>query len=200
MKNHIDARPQGGSEPDAEQLFRAYKALDTDPVQAVRALTSLAERGSPMSMLYLGFAFSNGTGVSLDLQCAETWYRRAADAGLLRAHYDLGRLYLDIRQYSNAKLEFEYAASKGFMPAFHLLGRTHYFGYGVPVDKAQGREFLETASRWGCVGAKAVLARDLIHEGKGAPAIFKGILLKLECYFEFVWILCAEGIASDRFR
>jgi TPR repeat protein len=200
MKNQIDSRPNAGSEPDAEQLFRAYEALDTDPVQAVSALTSLAERGSPMSMLYLGYAFSNGTGVSPDPQRAETWFRRAAGAGLLRAHYNLGRLYLDNRQYSNAKQEFEHAASNGFMPAVHFLGRIQYFGLGVPVDKVQGRILLETASRWGCLYAKATLAYDQIHEGTGAPAIFKGILMRLECYFDLVRILWTEGIASDRFR
>jgi len=124
----------------------------------------MAERGSSTSMLYLGYAFTNGIGGSPDLQAAERWYRLAAEAGLTRAHYNLGRLYLAGGRFSDAKYELERAAAKEFMPAIHYLGRLYYFGYGVPVDRVRGKALLEAAAKWGCIFAKATLAYDLIHQ------------------------------------
>jgi uncharacterized protein len=200
MKNQADPWADGESEPDAGQLLQAYKMLNDGSAQAISDLTELAERGSSMSMLYLGYAFTNGVGVASDLAVAEKWYRLAADAGLTRAYYNLGRLHLANGQYLTAKQEFEVAASKEFMPAIHYLGRMYYFGYGVPVDGVRGKALLEKASKWGCVGAKATLAYDLIHRKNSLSAKVEGILMRVECYFEFVWVLCTEGIASDRFR
>jgi len=190
-----------GSQPDFELLLQAYRKLETDPADAVKIWTSLAERGSPQSMVYLGSCFSNGLGVEKDLQCAEKWFRAAADLGVVRAHYSLGRLYLDAQRYAEAKQEFESAASKGFVPADHLLGRIYYNGYGVPVDRARAKAHLETASNWGCVFAKTLLAYDLRHEqGGGALACLKGNLMRLEATFDLIRILSTDGFTSDRLR
>lgn len=180
--------------------MQAYEALDREPQQAVRALLSLAERGSSMGMLYLGYAYANGVGVESNVGLAETWYSRAAGMGLSRAHYSLARLYLDRRQYADARREFEAAASAGFVPAVHFLGRIYYFGFGVPLDRERARPLLEQASVWGCVYAKALLGYDMMHEGKGIVSKVKGALIKLDCYIEAVRILWTEGISSDRFR
>jgi len=113
-------------EPEAERLTLAYKKLECDPAQAISTMTGMAERGSLMSMLYLGYAYRNGTGVSLDTGCAERWFKRAAEAGFTRAYYELGRMYLDASEYSRARAELETAAARGFVPAVHFLGRMHY--------------------------------------------------------------------------
>ena len=200
MKYRVDPLLAPDSEPDVEQYMRASEALESAPAEAIRTLTALAERGSPLSMLTLGCCSRDGIGVAKDLQRAEKWFRSAADTGLARAHYSLGRLYLDAERYVDAEKEFETAASAGFVPAVHFLGRIYYFGLGVSPDKIRGRALLETASRWGCVYAKAVLAHDLLHESKNAWAFVKGVLMKLECFVDTTKILLSEGVTSDRFR
>ena len=200
MKVQIDPLLPPDSEPDFELLLRAYRTFDTAPEDAVKLWTSLAERGSPQSMQYLGYCFEEGVGAQKNLLCAEKWFRAAADLGVVRARYSLGRLYLDVKQYVKAKQEFECAASKGFVPAVHFLGRIHYFGYGVPVDRIRGKILLEEASNGGCLFAKALLAYELLHETKGTSALLKGILLRLEIYSDFVRILLTDGVTSDRFR
>ena len=186
-------------EPDFELLCQAYGKLETDPAAAVKIFASLAERGSPQSMLYLGACFRDGLGVEKILETAEKWFRAAADLGLVRAHYHLGRLYLDALRYAEAEQEFKSAASKGFVPAVHFLGRIHYYGYGVPVDRARAKVLLEEASNWGCVFAKALLARDLRDETRGVSAFLKNTLLRLEPCFDAIKILRTDGLASDRF-
>jgi TPR repeat protein len=200
MKDQIDPPPDGPSEVDTAQLMKAYQALDSAPERAASALTRLAESGSPMGMLYLGYVLRNGIGVPPDIQGAEIWYRRAADAGIPRARYHLGRLYLDNRQYAEALVEFERAASNGFAPALHFLGRIYYFGYGVPIDKDRGRTLLESAAKSGGIYAKALLAHDLIHEGGSTRARLKGVLMKFACYAASLRTLLTEGMSSDRLR
>jgi hypothetical protein len=152
-----------------------------------------------MSMLYLGSAYRQGTGTSIDLHEAEQWYLRARAAGLVRAGYDLGRLYFDEKRYVDARKVFETAASQGFVPAIHFLGRIYYFGYGVPIDKTQGKALLESAARWGCIFAKALLAYDLMHQGS-VRGVCKGVFVKVTCYIDMLKALYTEGLSSDRFR
>lgn len=200
MKIQIDPLLDPRSEPDVEKMLEAYKALDTTPAQAVRTFAELAEHGSALSMQYLGCSYRDGIGVAKNLQIAEEWFRKAAEKGLARAHYSLGRLYFDNERYGDARQEFESAATGGFVPAVHFLGRIYYFGLGVPLDKLRGRSLLETASRWGCVYAKAILAYDLVHESRSPWALGRGILMKLACLVDTTKILLTEGFTSDRFR
>jgi len=151
-------------------------------------------------MLYLGACVRDGLGVVKNLETAEKWFRAAADLGVVRAHYHLGRLFLDTQKYAEARQEFESAASKGFVPAVHFLGRIHYYGYGVPTDRARAKIFLEEASDWGCVFAKALLAHDLCHETGGASAYLQGFLMRLEATFDVIKISMTDGLTSDRFR
>ena len=55
-------------EPDRERLHRASLLLKTAPVQAVAELKSLSEKGSVLSMVYLGHAFQTGIGSPVDLR------------------------------------------------------------------------------------------------------------------------------------
>jgi TPR repeat protein len=200
MKDQIDSRPNENSVAEFTQLNEAYRALDRSPQAAVRSLAALADRGSPMAMLYLGYAYRNGIGVEKDADGAEAWYRKAAEAGLARANYHLGRLYLDCERYEDAKREFERASSGGFAPGDHFLGRMYYFGLGVSVDQPRARELLRAAARWGCIFAKALLATDRMRSAANPLFVVSGVLLKAWCYVEAIWIFCVDGYSSDCFR
>jgi TPR repeat protein len=200
MKDQVDPPPHNSSESDEVQLLRAYRDLSSAPERAISAFTALANNGSPMAMLYLGYALRSGIGVAPDALRAEFWYRRAADLGITRARYHLGRLYLDARRYADAHVEFERSASDGFAPSLHFLGRIYYFGFGLTVDKQKGRMFLHSAAQGGCVFAKALLAHDLIHEIGGLGATARGLLMKFSCYVRLIGILWVDGMSSDQLR
>jgi TPR repeat protein len=181
-------------------LVEAYATLETDPKRALVQLRSLADSGSAMSMLYLGSAYRDGNGTSVDLREAEQWFLRARAAGLVRAGYNLGRLYLDEKCFVVAREAFEIAASEGFVPAAHYLGKIYYLGWGVEKNAEKGKELLIQAADWGCVFAKGMLAYDLIHNGKSLLATAKGVLIKCSCYIDLFKILATEGFTSDRLR
>jgi TPR repeat protein len=91
------------SEPDLEQLHKAYGLLSTDPEQALVKLRILADRGSLMSMVYIANAYRNGIGVKVDIPQSEYWYTLAANGGSALASYELGRMFLDRNAYSKAE-------------------------------------------------------------------------------------------------
>jgi TPR repeat protein len=58
-------------EPDLAALTRAHGLLRVDPKSALNELERLAEQGSIMSMVYIGSAYRDGTGVMRDVSQAE---------------------------------------------------------------------------------------------------------------------------------
>ena len=52
-----------------------------------------AEAGDPEAQYYAGFNYATGRYVSLDLQEAMKWYRRAAQQGHVEAQHNLGYRY-----------------------------------------------------------------------------------------------------------
>src|ERR1700759_562646 len=109
MKNEVTSAQY--SEPDASALQRAYKLWRREPEKALDELRRLAERGSRMSMLYLGETFAKGRGAFVDLGEAENWYRQAAELGSLFAYYSLGRMYLNEGRNDDAREAIQYAAN-----------------------------------------------------------------------------------------
>jgi TPR repeat protein len=69
------------NESDLDALRRAYDDLRSDPSRALLQLRDLADRGSVMSMIYLGYARGKGIGSPVDLAEAEKWFKGAYDAG-----------------------------------------------------------------------------------------------------------------------
>ncbi len=187
-------------EPDQAALSRAHRLLRSDPKKAVIEMRALAERGSIMSMLYVGQAYRRGTGTDVDSRTAEKWYRRAADAGSLSAYYFLGRLYLVEKRYDEARDVFEYASERNYAPATHFLGRMHFAGKGVPKDPEKGEQLLKCAASAGSVYAKAGLAQFLIRRHSSPRSTLRGMRLCIEALFQFLLVLLTEGLTSDRLR
>ncbi len=200
MRRGFDQHIKWELEPDRARLIRAQLMLETNPAQALDELKKLATNGSPMSMYYIGIAYAFGKGVTIDLDKAECWYLRAAEAGSERAYYELGRLYLKAKKYGESKKAFERSAAGGFMPAVHMLGRMYFFGYGVDKDFQKAKPLLERAATWGSVFAKRLLAYQMMHSRQGWRVVWKGLVLQCRVYVDAVVVLFSEGTSSDRFR
>jgi TPR repeat protein len=183
-----------------EAAIRAYESLSSDPKTSLESLRRQAESGSPIGMHLLASAYREGTGVKTDLAEAEVWYKKATDAGLMHAWYALGRLLLDQKRYTESRTAFEQVAEQGFMPAIHMLGRIYYFGLGVAPDHDRAVILLRRAADGGCIFAKALIAYDLVRRAEGARTFLRGIVMKLSCYPQLLFILALEGFRSDKLR
>ena len=75
------------SEDYAVQL---YKARDYDSAGDI--WNTLASKGDPIAQFNMGLLFERGEGVGVNLNTAEHWYRKAAEAGVAEAQYNLAIL------------------------------------------------------------------------------------------------------------
>jgi|SRR5579885_52563 len=188
------------AEPDLARLHRAHQLLKTDAVTALIELSSLAEKGSIMAMIYLGNAYKLGQGTRIDQSQSERWYRRAADAGSMPAYYELGRVYLERKQYEEAKQAFTVAADRGYIPAVHFLGRMFFYGQGVTRDVRKASELLERASAGGSIYARRILGQILLQSRPGLPEKLRGMWLLSSGAVMLTAVLVTQGLASDRLR
>jgi len=186
------------AEPDLEELGAAYALLRVSPANAVSRLHALAERGSVMSMIYLGDAYASGKGAIRDLDKAQKWYQQATDYGSVRAAYILGRLYLTLKRYDEARKAFKLAAARDFAPAAHILGRMYWAGTGGEkrIDKAI--EHLEHAADLGSVPARGLLGRILVETHAERGQMMRGLGLLLRACADLVIVRLVEGARSDR--
>ena len=149
-------------EPDLELLRRAHGLLESDSKQALMDLKALADRGSLMSMLYIANAYSKGKGTAVDMQQAESWYRRAMNAGSVLGSYELGRIHYERKDYSKAEESFNVGAGQNYAPSLHMLGLMFLSGAGVKKDLSKAKQLLENATALGHVFAKRNLGSLLM--------------------------------------
>lgn len=187
-------------EPDPHDLARAIKILKRDPSTAIAKFESMAQRGSPTSMLYIGYLYRAGIGRAVDLKEAERWYGKAADLGSIRAYYSLGTLYLNLKRPQEAKDVLAIAAAKDYGPALNRLGRMYVVGTGVEKNLERARQYLERASAAGNVFGRAGLSLLLLRHRFGMMSKLRGLFLYFTTYFVLVRTICTEGFSSDRLR
>ncbi|POM73301.1 Hypothetical protein PHPALM_9863 [Phytophthora palmivora] len=120
--------------------------------EALKWLIKAAEAGDPTAKSRLGeyYAFGKG-GVQKDQARAVQYYKEAATAGIIRAQYNLGYLYLTgdgvPKDALQAEALFRKAAEKGFVMAMVNLAQMYRTGYGkVPKDLETARKWLELAA------------------------------------------------------
>jgi uncharacterized protein len=187
------------SEPDLTQLGHAYALMRVDPQAALVELHRLADRGSVMSMMYIGHANSKGIGTQIDLPQAAAWYRRAADRGSLFALYKVGRIYWDMGNYPKAVEAFNEGATRNDAPSMHMLGLMYLEGNGVPVDINRARALFESAVERGNVFAKRNLGALLIGGRFGLTAIFRGAYLLASGFKDAIHLSFTDRF-DDRLR
>jgi hypothetical protein len=188
------------AEPDHKELAALGQLLTVDAASALPRLMALAERGSTMSMIYIGDSYRCGRGTNVDLEKAENWYRQAADEGSVLGHYDLASLYLTTQRIHQAKGSFEFGARRGYPPALNQLGRMFLSGVGAEKNLEKARAYLERASAAGHIPGKAGLARLLMKRDGSFQTRLRGVLLMVNAQISLWIILSKEGFSSDRLR
>lgn len=164
------------AEPDLASLRVAYSKLQSDPIGAIQEFKTLADRGSVMSMVYLGDAFANGTGSHADLEEAEKWFLRASATGSVEGTFHLGAFYFDRKEYSKAEHVFDSNGLKDYPPAMDRLAWI-YIETKQPEKIERARRLLERASALGHIYAKRHLAGLMMRGKLGLSAVLPGVRL-----------------------
>lgn len=188
-------------EPAVKELDRANGLLETDPVRAFQELRTLTEKGSPHSMLLLGWAYERGLGTTADMKQAETWYRRAYEKGSKKVSKEaachLGYIYLQQKNSDKAHEAFAAGAAMDYAPAIYRLGVMYRYGRGVNKQPDKARSLFERASVLGHVFAKAELAKQLMSGQFGFFNIFRGFYMFL-CAHKDLFGVGTKDEFSDR--
>jgi len=153
--------------PAAEAPEGAAAAVAVTP----EGLLAKAEAGDPWAQLNLGAAFDQGlAGFPLDPVRAVLWYRRAAEAGLAEAQFNLAHCLATgngtARDDVAALRWMLRAAEQGLPSAQFLAGVMYADGIGSAVDRDQALVWLRRAADNGHLDAAPLLQR-LQREGEG---------------------------------
>lgn len=146
-------------EPDVSRLSAAFHAMRGNPDHALAELRALADAGSPMSMLYLGYMFAEGIGVPVDLKGAETWYRRAHDNHAPSALCRLGGVLERMGNFDAAEEVFSTGIAAGDRLCIHHLGYLYMQAAFPRRDLNKARGLLAQAASNG----NFIAARDLAY-------------------------------------
>ena len=193
VSSHVD----WAAEPDLPELRRSLELLEIDPRKAFEMLIALKNRGSIMSMVYLGGAYNLGLFGERDAASAERLYAQASDRGSKVARYLLGRVYSDLGQYDKAKEEFRVGADDGFAPAAQELGRMYWVGAGGEKNLHFAETFLCRAADLGSPRARGMVGRILIEKRSGLRDTLRGLRLMLQASIQ-LFMLRFRNRRKDR--
>jgi TPR repeat protein len=118
-------------DPFPLETWDALEAIKLDRNSGIESLTRVAERGSPLAMMYLGHALTKGTGPSDSAQ-AEAWLKRSTEGGSIEGRYLLAAYYEQQGNNEAAAAELRFLSDQGYGPAMYSLGSSLYrgdFGY-----------------------------------------------------------------------
>jgi len=139
---------------------------------------ALARRGDVEAQYAVGDMYFKGRGTWVDLDKAQTWFRRAAAQGHRKAEFKLGYMYLKgvgLRPDPTEAFRWiEASAEKGYAPAQFFLGQMYALGTGVRKSRTQALQWLKASVEEGYRPPKAELAKirddlDRLREGNGEP-------------------------------
>ncbi len=153
-------------------------ALATTDALSAQISSTETKLGRPLREAEVAFelawACSLGEAVPQDLARAAMLYKKAADAGVVQAQYNLGMLYYDGRGVEQdyvqaAELFLSAATDHGHSDSQFSLGVMHEWGQGVPQDYARAMQLYKMVADKGVAKGFHNMG-NLIANGKGVPA------------------------------
>lgn len=171
------------AEVDAASLRTAYSVLFSAPQVALAGFAELANRGSVMSLAYLGWMCQQGLGTPVDLKRAEEYYLQAVARGSTYAAFALGSLYGKEKKFLAAEKMLEKSDIEHEPRAMYRLGGTYIRNAAIRPDIAspgrlrKGMMLLQQAFDAGHPDAGMLLGRTLAFGKAGITQIPRGIRL-----------------------
>lgn len=184
-------------EPDWPALASAHALLGTDPTLALVELRKLAECGSSLAMVHLGWALQSA-GPNRNFDEAEKWLRQACELGQVLGIYYLGQFYLAQSRYVEARTIFEAGCSLGYLPAMYCLGQMYLDGIGVESNAELARALFERASSRGHVFSTRALAKLFMSGRFGFSRLPLGLYLFCKSVVKGSSILVTGDFHSDK--
>lgn len=139
----------------------AYESGDFS--RALGLYESLAADGYPHGLLVAARMYIDGRGVSADLQKADEILARAEALGVPGVSAQRAAWALASGDERRFFLEIRKEAQRGNLSAKVQVAEAYMHGVGVAQDRALGCELLRGASESGHLGAKILLARDMLR-------------------------------------
>lgn len=170
-----------------QELWDLVGLAESDPDSAVEEMNRLAQKGSILSMVFLGDAYLVGRwGVTKDPDLGEHWLRRSAAGGSIEGAYHLARHLLGRGDYEAALDEYRRLASYGFSPAAFVLGALHYKGEIVAKDVRKALEYFREAGRLGHLPSRHWISYILMNNDMGFISWLHGLAKRVSLVIPFV--------------
>lgn len=134
---------------------------------AVSGMLTQLDMVTPEIWNALGDAFQNGRGIERDVEQAEQWFRKSADAGhpsaMIRLGHLLGREERNPEELAESIQWYRRAAELGDASGMTSLGFAYREGRGVSVDEREAAEWFIRAHTAGAKHAAELAGRLLSY-------------------------------------
>jgi len=155
-----------------DMIGKAQQSVVLILVYAENILHINATKGDARAQFDLGCAYFMGNGVTMNLDEAIKWFRKAADQGFAGGQFFLGLMYLHGQGVPKDSAEavkwYRLAAGQGWAPAQHNLGVMYANGDGVPKDSAEAVKWYRKAAERGFAEAQFFVG-VMYRKGDGVP-------------------------------
>ena len=139
------------------------------PPEVLAATRAAADAGDATAQAHLGWWYQHGITGPVDLEQAETWYRRGADGGNAMAQFLLARLYLSQKRAEEAVQWLRRAADGGDVSAKAWMAWAYRTGTGVAADDDEARRWQTLAADSGVALAQTAVGRQLLRDAGDKP-------------------------------
>ena len=158
------------------ESYRQAKDVLNDPdlpreekLDAVSELEQLWEEGYTVAAHLLGKVWRDGTQLPQDMEKAELWFRRSADAGNDYSQYALGKLLTELGRTDEGIGWLTKAAEQGYQFAQYRLGKIYLTGELAEKDVGKAVWYLTAAAEQRNQFAQYALGK-LYLQGRDVPA------------------------------
>lgn len=134
-----------------------------------QSLEAQATRGNLFAATYMAHCYKDGIGTRRNVDKQIEYLTIAADKGSLDSRTQLGLLYYNKRDYTQAFNNFSIAANRGDVNAMYFTGLLLVEGKGVGQNATEGVTYLMRAERRGQTRAMYRLGMCYLN-GEGVPA------------------------------
>jgi TPR repeat protein len=187
------------AEPDREAAEAVGKLLLQNPAQALSKLQDLADRGSVLSLIGLGYLFENGLSVQFDLSKAEEYYRRAFEKGSNIAAIRLVRMSVRAENYDEAEKILLVSAARNDPQSMYWLGKLYLRPATINEKLQPAVDWLQQAYSRGHQVAGVTLGGVLVKGYFGFWNIFRGVWMLIRGVFKVTYI-GGKNLGDERLK
>ncbi len=133
----------------AEQMVddQSKAVSEVSEVVIPPALLEKVAAGHAESAFFIATAFAEGSmGIEQNLEQAKQWFLKSAEMGYVHGMFEIGKLFYQDKQYTDARGWFEKATAAGHGKAFYFLSIYHSYGIDEQLfDCHKAYELLDQA-------------------------------------------------------